>query len=166
MEDFAADYGESVELKIILANANGTKRTINLVNPQEDPTEAANAFAELVLNSETNIFAVSGEQPVSMVIDKVFTTREQVGEYGQYLPLYARPSVFDTGGESGTFVSTVYNGSNETTINVVDDEDNLITTNYVAETGKLTINVASGLSGTAFVIIENGDDNVSAIRLT
>lgn len=163
MEETRAVYGDTVELKITLANESGSTRTITITNPKEDATEESDALAELVLNSDTNILAVNGEQPVSMIVDKILTTRENVGEYGTFKPLYLKPSVVETNGDTGTYTAKAFNYTAEATATVV-PENNDITATFATDTGILTVTINTAISETYFVILEDGDNATASLR--
>lgn len=116
-EEIHATYGTTRELKMTLKSADGQSRTITLLNPKTDATDLKTAvqnFANLVFDTDTNIFAVNGYQPVSMAVDFVETERLKVGEYGQSETTTASPYLSQTiievsGDETEAHIVEVFN---------------------------------------------------------
>lgn len=83
MEETTASYGTTSTLKIILKDAEGNSSTISLYDPKSDAalTQAITDFNEVLFDSDTNIFAVKGAQPISATYEIVTTTRTKIGEY-------------------------------------------------------------------------------------
>lgn len=80
MDEIKATYGTTAEIKIQLINADGETRTFSIDNPKTTISqEVINNVVNLILDSDTNVFAVVSqpgkEQPVKVVIDKVITQR-------------------------------------------------------------------------------------------
>lgn len=165
-EEIRATYGTTRELKLSLTNSEGNSRTITLKNPKTDSTAlktAVDNFSNLVFDSATNIITVNGEQPISMTVDVIETTRSNVGNYGQTIPLYVVPSIIDTGA-GGTFTAQAYNWTASTLINVQGDTANVNAT-FDTDTGLITVTATETPEDTTHVYIEIPQQQVAVIQV-
>lgn len=86
MDEELRAYGTTNDLKIALTSQSGLTRTITLTNAKtgENLKTAVDAFAAMVLNTDTNIIKIETiENPINVTVDIVTTERLKVGEYGQ-----------------------------------------------------------------------------------